>query len=226
MITFSNVSKTYINRVDALSDVSFDIQRGEMVFLTGASGAGKTTIAKLILREERATSGNIKVNGFDLSKLKKRKEPYYRRTIGIVFQDFKLLPNCTAFENLSFIMRIVGANKKQIGVQVPEVLEQVGLNDKMDAFPSELSGGEQQRLAIARAIINMPDIVIADEPTGNLDFETSMGIMDLFSDIYSKGTTVLIITHDQVILEKLNKRVLLLQNGKLISDEERYIYEN
>jgi hypothetical protein len=209
----------YKNDVCALKDLSFRIEDGEFVFLIGASGAGKTSIIKLLLREIKPTSGEIIVDNLNIVKLKNRKIPYLRRTMGVVFQDFRLLEGKTVFDNVKYPLQILGVSKKEINKKVTELLELVGLSDRKDAFPNQLSGGEQQRVCIARAIVNNPKFLIADEPTGNLDPNTSEEIMKALIDINAKGTTVIVSTHDRYIVDKLKKRVICMQSGSLISDK-------
>ncbi|KXB46226.1 putative cell division ATP-binding protein FtsE [Tissierellia bacterium KA00581] len=209
----------YKNDVCALKDLSFRIEDGEFVFLIGASGAGKTSIIKLLLREIKPTSGEIIVDDLNIVKLKNRKIPYLRRTMGVVFQDFRLLEGKTVFDNVKYPLQILGVSKKEINKKVTELLELVGLSDRKDAFPNQLSGGEQQRVCIARAIVNNPKFLIADEPTGNLDPNTSEEIMKALIDINAKGTTVIVSTHDRYIVDKLKKRVICMQSGSLISDK-------
>ncbi|MGI6514607.1 MAG: cell division ATP-binding protein FtsE [Syntrophomonadales bacterium] len=213
-----NVSKTYPNGVKALVDVTLKIERGEFVFLMGHSGAGKSTFIKLLMREELPTRGQIFVASRSVLRMKASDIPLLRRSIGVVFQDFKLLENKTVRENVAFAMQVVGASPSQIKTRVEETIRMVGLQGKEESFPSQLSGGEQQRVGIARAIVNHPLIVIADEPTGNLDVETSWEIMDLLSEINRKGTTVIMATHAQDIVRRMHKRVVYLEKGKVVSD--------
>jgi cell division transport system ATP-binding protein len=225
VIRFENVSKTYPNQPrPALRNLSLEIERGEFVFVIGSSGSGKTTFMRLILREERPTQGRILVAGKDLAKLSNWKVPTLRRQIGTVFQDFRLLPNKTVRENVAFALEVIGKARGTIVKVVPEVLDLVGLAGKEDRLPSELSGGEQQRVAIARAFVNRPMILIADEPTGNLDPETSVGIMKLLDRINRTGTTVVMVTHDQAIVNQMRKRVLELDHGDLVRDQTRGVY--
>ena len=219
MLEFIEVNKMYKNDVCALKDLSFRIEDGEFVFLIGASGAGKTSIIKLLLREIKPTSGEIIVDDLNIVKLKNRKIPYLRRSMGVVFQDFRLLEGKNVFDNIKYPLQILGVSKKEINERVTELLELVGLSDRANAFPNQLSGGEQQRVCIARAIVNNPKFLIADEPTGNLDPNTSEEIMKALLDINAKGTTVIVSTHDRYIVDKLKKRVICMQNGGLISDE-------
>jgi len=224
MINMINVSKIYPNGTRALTDVSLRIEKGEFVFLVGPSGAGKSTLTKLIFREEQPTRGQILFNSKNIARLKPREIPYLRRTIGVIFQDFKLLPNKTVAENVSFALEVIEASKREIRKAVPEALEMVGLSGKAKAMPSELSGGEQQRVAIARAIVNNPPLIIADEPTGNLDPDTSWEIVKLLQEINKCGTTILMATHDKVIVDGMRKRVVALENGRVVRDEERGAY--
>lgn len=218
-IRLQNVSMTYDNINMALNDVSLDIKEGEFVFIVGANGAGKTTLTRLLICEEKVTSGRLTVNGFRLHKIRSWKVPKLRRTIGMVFQDFKLFDNMTVYENVAFAMRVVGAKSSLIKKRVPVFLEMVGVGHKSNAFPTELSGGEKQRVAFARAIVNNPDIVIADEPTGNIDTKMTEGIMELLLKINKLGKTVIVITHDTQIVQSYNKRVIRLENGRVVSDK-------
>ena len=225
MIRFENVTKVY-PKTDrpALDNVSIDIEKGEFVFLVGLSGSGKSTFLRLVLREEKPTSGKIHVAGKDLGSLSNWKVPELRRQVGTVFQDFRLLPNKTVAENVAFTLHVLGFSKKEIAREVPEVLELVGLEDKSDRKPGELSGGEQQRVAIARAYVSNPAILIADEPTGNLDPATSVGIMKLLDRINREGTTVVMATHDAGIVDQMRKRVIELDKGQVIRDQARGVY--
>ncbi len=226
MIKFDNVSKTYDNGFPALHDVSFEIEKGEFVFLVGSSAAGKSTIIKLIMKEEDATEGDITINGIDVCDLRRKEVPYFRRTIGVVFQDFRLLPNKTVQENVAYAMEIVGASGKDIRKNVPNVLSMVGLAHKAKVYPRQLSGGEQQRVAIARAIVNNPVVLIADEPTGNLDPDTAQEIMTILEDINRRGTTIVMATHAENIVNKMQKRVIVVEKGTIVRDEERGAYTN
>jgi cell division transport system ATP-binding protein len=219
-----NVRKTYTAELAALSDVNVDIEQGEFVFLVGHSGSGKSTFIKLLLREILPTTGAITVAGQDLTHMKSWKIPYLRRNIGCVFQDFKLLPNKTTYENVAFALEVIGRSKHVVRTQVPEVLRLVGLEDKIDSYPDELSGGEQQRVSIARAFVNRPPLLLADEPTGNLDPATSLGIMSLLSRINKTGTTVLVATHDREMVDSMRRRVIALENGRIIRDQDRGVY--
>jgi cell division transport system ATP-binding protein len=218
------VSKRYNKDIIALSNISFEIENGEFVFIVGPSGAGKSTLIKLLLKEEEPTSGSIVINKKDITKLKKREIPYLRRSMGVVFQDFRLLPNKTVFENVAFAMEIVGAHPKEIRRKVPMVLSLVGLSDKANKYPRQLSGGEQQRVSLARAIVNEPSILIADEPTGNLDPDTSWEIVKLISEINKRGTTVVMATHAKDIVDAMKKRVIALEKGNIVRDEARGVY--
>ena len=225
MIRFEHVTKVYPGTDrPALDDINLEITKGEFVFLVGQSGSGKSTFLRLILREERPTTGTIHVAGKDLSTLANHKVPELRRQLGTVFQDFRLLPNKTIFENVAFTLHVLGYSQKEINREVPEVLELVGLADKADRKPSEISGGEQQRVAIARAYVSRPAIIIADEPTGNLDPGTSVGIMKLLDRITREGTTVLMATHDSGIVDQMRKRVIELDMGHVIRDQVRGVY--
>ncbi|WP_067428774.1 cell division ATP-binding protein FtsE [Nocardioides jensenii] len=225
MIRFEKVSKTYPGQARAaLEQVSVDIEKGEFVFLVGQSGSGKSTFLRLILREYRASEGRVYVAGKEISRLAGWKVPRLRRQIGTVFQDFRLLQNKTVAENVAFALQVIGKSRSQINELVPETLELVGLDGKEDRLPDELSGGEQQRVAIARAFVNRPMILIADEPTGNLDPNTSIGIMKLLDRINRTGTTVLMATHDAGIVDQMRKRVIELEDGRVVRDQARGIY--
>jgi cell division transport system ATP-binding protein len=221
MIVFEGVSKTYDPDVQALRDVSFVIEKGEFVFVVGASGSGKSTVIRLLLKELEPTRGRIIVGGRDLGRLKRSKVPMLRRNVGCVFQDFKLLPNRTAYENVAYALKVQGESRAEIRRKVPEVLTLVGLAAKMNSLPDELSGGEQQRVSIARAVVNHPPLLICDEPTGNLDPDTSVGIMQLLYRINRGGTTILMVTHDREMVDKMRKRVIALEEGRLARDERR-----
>jgi cell division transport system ATP-binding protein len=219
-----NVSKTYGADKPALYDVNVEIEQGEFVFLVGHSGSGKSTFIRLLQRELLPSEGSIVVAGQDLTRMKNWKVPFLRRNIGCVFQDFKLLPNKTTYENVAFALEVIGRSKHVIRTQVPEVLRLVGLEEKINSYPDELSGGEQQRVSIARAFVNRPPLLLADEPTGNLDPATSLGIMSLFSRINKTGTTVLVATHDREMVDSMRKRVIALENGRVIRDQDRGVY--
>ncbi len=225
MIRFDNVSKQYPSQNrPALDDVTLEIEKGEFVFLVGASGSGKSTFLRLVLREERPNTGTIHVLGKDLSKMSSWKVPALRRQMGTVFQDFRLLPNKTVLENIAFALEVIGKPRHTVAQVVPEVIELVGLAGKEDRRPDELSGGEQQRVAIARAFVNRPKLLIADEPTGNLDPATSVGIMKLLDRINRTGTTVVMATHDAAIVDQMRKRVIELEGGHLVRDQSRGVY--
>lgn len=226
MISFFNVSKVYPNGVKALQGVSLQIDKGEFVFIVGPSGAGKSTLIKLIFREELPTKGQIYISGRSILRMKRRDVPFLRRQIGMVFQDFRLLPDRTVYENVAFAMQVVGAKRSEIKKRVPEVLKMVGLEKRMDDYPLQLSGGEQQRTAIARALVNNPSTIIADEPTGNLDINTSWEIMECFQEINDKGTTIIIATHAKEIVDSMRQRVIALERGKIVRDEHRGVYAN
>lgn len=227
MIKFKNISKEYKNGVKALSNINININKGEFVFLVGSSGAGKSTLIKLLLKEEEPTNGSIYLKDMDITNVPNRRIPYIRRNLGVVFQDFRLLPNKTVYENVSFAMEILGEHPKQIRRKVPMVLSMVDLSKKASSFPDELSGGEHQRVAIARAIVNSPPVLIADEPTGNLDPDTAWEIMKVLLDINARGTTILMATHARDIVDQMKKRVIAIENGRVVRDEERggYIHE-
>ncbi|WP_300257677.1 cell division ATP-binding protein FtsE [Clostridium sp.] len=225
MIEFKNVSKVYNKNVKALTNVNINIDKGEFVFLVGPSGAGKSTFIKMLLKEVEPSTGNIVMGNEDLSKIKRRQIPYHRRKIGMVFQDFRLIPTLNVYENVAFGMRVVGATPKEIRKRVPMVLSLVGLSNKYKMFPNELSGGEQQRVSIARAIVNNPKVLIADEPTGNLDPETAKEIMELIDDINKAGTTVVMATHAKEIVNSMKKRVIAIDRGEVVSDVQKGGYE-
>lgn len=218
MIEFKNVKKTYPNGTEALNGIDLKIDDGEFVFIVGASGAGKSTLTKLLIREEKITEGQLTVNEFDLVKMPERKVPYYRRQIGVVFQDFRLLPDMTVFENVAFAMQIIGESKKTIKRRVPTILNIVGLQDKANSFPSQLSGGEQQRVALARALANNPATIIADEPTGNIDPKLSLEIMNLLVKIHKRNKTVIVVTHEKQLVDYFQQRVVTIDNGVVVSD--------
>lgn len=219
MIEFINVSKEYDNGVHALKDVNIKIENGEFVFLIGSSGAGKTTITKILMREENATSGEVLLDGKDVTLLSDKEIPYLRRKMGVVFQDFRLLEDRTVYENVEFAMQVVGASRREIRRRVPAVLNMVGLNYKAKMLPRQLSGGEQQRVALARALVNNPSLLIADEPTGNLNPETAMEIMEIFENINAMGTTIIMATHAHDIVDAMHKRVIAIEDGHVVRDE-------
>lgn len=227
MIEFIDVNKIYKKEFPAVKNVSLKIDKGEFVFLVGKSGAGKSTLVKLLLKEENPTSGEIFYNGENITRIKKRSIAEYRRQIGFIFQDYRLLPKMTVYENVAFAMEIIGCNPKAIRREVPTVLAMVGLSDKSKSYPDELSGGEKQRVAIARAIVNRPETIIADEPTGNLDPETSSEIMKIFTEINKRGTTIIMATHDRDIVNSMHKRVIEIKKGTIIRDikEGGYAHE-
>lgn len=218
MIDFKHVTKVYEPKITALKDVTVHIDKGEFVFVLGHSGAGKSTFLKLMLREEKATKGEVIVNGYNLSKIKERDIPYMRRTLGVVFQDFRLIPNLTAYENIAFAMRVTNIDEKEIKRRVPYILNLVGLAGKRDKLPAQLSGGEQQRVALARALVHNPDLVIADEPTGNIDPRLSLEIMELLKAINSTGTTVLVVTHEHELARRYARRIIEMRSGVIIND--------
>ena len=226
MVEFINVTKTYPNGTVALRGLDLFIGKGEFVFIVGLSGAGKTTMIKLLLKEEDVTEGTVVLNGSRVSQVSQRETPYLRRNIGIVFQDFRLLPRKTVYENIAFAMEITAASARDIRRRVPAALTMVGLTRKADVYPSELSGGEQQRVALARALINDPPVLIADEPTGNLDPGTSMDIMNMLDEINKNGTTVIVATHDSALVDYMRKRVVEIQNGAIVRDQPRGLYED
>ena len=227
MIDFVNVTKTYETGTHALNGIDLHIDDGEFVFLVGASGSGKSTMIKLLTAELQPTGGSINVNGYQLEKIKRSAIPYMRRTLGVIFQDFRLIDNKTVYENVAFAMRVIGASSKEIKQRVPYVLELVGLENKARRLPNELSGGEQQRVALARALVNNPSMIIADEPTGNLDPARSFEIMLLLEQINALGTTVLVVTHEKGLVDRFTKRVVALEAGKIVSDgmDGYYNYE-
>lgn len=218
MIEFRNVSKVYASGTHALNQVSLTIEKGDFVFIVGSSGAGKSTFLKLIMREEVPTSGSIVVNGMQLERMKRRKVPMLRRTMGIVFQDFRLIDKMTVYDNVAFAMRAIGARPRAIKKRVPYILELVGLEHKAKNYPAELSGGEQQRVGLARALVNNPQMIIADEPTGNVDPEMSYEIIELLHEINKRGTTVLIVTHEHDLVHSFNSRVITIDKGVVVDD--------
>jgi len=227
VIEMQDIWKTYADGTTALQGINLVIDRNEFVYIVGPSGAGKSTFMKLIYREEYPTKGQISVNGFNIGKLKHRKIPYVRRNIGVIFQDYKLLPKMTAFENVAFAMEVIETPRRLIRRRTMEVLELVGLKHKAGSLPAQLSGGEQQRVAIARAIVNNPAVIVADEPTGNLDPETSWGIMNLLEEINFRGTTIVMATHNKEIVNTMRKRVIAIERGTIVRDQARgeYGYE-
>lgn len=224
MLLISNVSKVYSEHSAALKDVNLHIKPGEFVFVVGPSGAGKSTFIKMLFREVIPTTGSIFVNGIDILKLQDKEIPYMRRQLGIIFQDYRLLPDRTVYENVAFAMQVIEAPHRKIKRRVLNVLELVGLRNRCNAYPNELSGGEQQRIAIARAIVNDPLLVIADEPTGNLDPETSWDIMNIFKEINESGTTIVMATHDKDIVDAMGKRVIAIEKGQIVRDEQNGVY--
>jgi cell division transport system ATP-binding protein len=226
VISFRNLTKIYAAQPEkpALEDITLDIHAGEFVFLVGHSGSGKTTFIRLLNREIVATSGTLKVAGEDLMNIKGWRIPYLRRNIGCVFQDFKLLPNRTVYENVAFALEVIGKSRNVVETQAPEVLRLVGLESKMDKMPDQLSGGEQQRVSIARAVVNRPPLLICDEPTGNLDPQTSLGIMRLLERINRTGTTVVVATHDREMVDNMRRRVIALENGHVVRDQDKGVY--
>jgi cell division transport system ATP-binding protein len=224
MISLQHVTKVYKNGVVAVDDVTVDVEKGEFVFIVGPSGSGKSTVIRLLLKEEEVTKGQIFVAGKNLAKLTPWKVPYLRRNIGTVFQDFKLLPDKTVFDNVGFALEVIGKPKHVIDQRVPEILELVGLGEKINNFPDELSGGEQQRVSMARACVNRPLVLLADEPTGNLDPTTSVDIMRLLDRVNRIGTTVIMATHDQAIVDAMRRRVIELDAGRVVRDQSRGVY--
>lgn len=220
MITFENVTKSYGNGAPAISNLNIDIEDGEFVFVVGTSGSGKSTFIRLLLKELEPTEGKITVNDTDLSRLRSRKTAKYRRKVGVVFQDFRLLKDRNVYENIAFAQRVIGVSPREIRKNVPNMLSLVGLSEKYKSFPTELSGGEQQRVALARALVNKPAILLADEPTGNLDPGNSWEIMKLLDEINKQGTTVVVVTHNMEIVEKMQKRVITMKKGIKVSDSK------
>lgn len=218
LIEFKGVSKNYANGTHALDDVNIRINKGEFVFVVGPSGAGKSTFMKLIMREEKPNTGEILVNGFKLNKMKRGDIPYFRRTMGIVFQDFRLIPNMNVFDNVAFAMHVVGASNQEIRKNVSRCLNLVGLAEKARCKPAELSGGEQQRVGLARALVNRPNLIIADEPTGNVDPNMSYEIVELLTEINRRGTTILMVTHEHQLVRDFGQRVIMIENGKIVAD--------
>lgn len=226
MVEFVNVLKKYPNGTVALKDINIKVNKGEFAFVVGSSGSGKSTLMKLVIKEEDPTEGDVLVNGYHVSLLDRKEVPFLRRSIGIVFQDFRLLPNKTVYENVAFAMQVTGSLPKEIRRQVPMALALVGLSRKANVYPTQLSGGEQQRVAVARALVNNPSLLIADEPTGNLDPDTSWEIMKLLTDINHRGTTVIIATHEKSIVDAMKKRVIAIDRGTIVRDQEKGLYED
>jgi cell division transport system ATP-binding protein len=226
VIVFENVSKMYDQNVPGMMDATFHIEKGEFVFLVGPSGSGKSTLIKLVLKQLEPTDGRILVAGRNLHTLRRSKVPLLRRNIGCVFQDFKLLPNKTVYENVAYALEVVGEHRRSIRRKVPEILNLVGLSEKTNSLPHEVSGGEQQRVSVARAFVNHPPLLLADEPTGNIDPETSIGIMQLLLRINRTGTTVVIATHDREMVDRMRRRVIALDGGRLVRDERRGVYDS
>ncbi len=226
VILFENVCKDYKGDVHAVNDVSFRVEKGEFVFIVGTSGSGKSTLIKLMLREIKPTSGKIFINGRDLGRMRRYNVAKYRRTLGVVFQDFRLLQDRTVYENVAFAQRVIEVPKKEIARQVPRVLSVVGLSEKLRAYPAELSGGEQQRVALARALVNNPVLLLADEPTGNLDPANSWEIMKLLEEVNRRGTTVIVVTHNKEIVDMMQKRVIYMNKGHMASDTQKGGYRN
>ena len=224
MIEFINVSKTYRTGTHALHNFSLNIDRGEFVFVVGPSGAGKSTFIKLMMREEKPTEGEIYVNGQNLVKMRRRKVPYFRRTLGVVFQDFRLIPYMNVYDNVAFAMRVTNVRRREIRERVPYILKLVGLEGKSKSLPEHLSGGEQQRVALARALVNNPPLIIADEPTGNIDPELSFEIVDLLSEINKCGTTIVMVTHEHNLVSEFNHRVIMIEEGSVVSDNRNGRY--
>jgi cell division transport system ATP-binding protein len=224
VIQFRGVSKTYESGDVGLQDATFSIPRGEFVFIVGQTGSGKSTIMRLLLKEHEPTGGRIVVAGRDLSEIEDKKVPYYRRNLGVVFQDFKLLPNRTVYDNVAYALQVTGRSRKEIRSKVPDILRLTGLATKLHNYPDQLSGGEQQRVSVARAFVNHPPLLLADEPTGNLDPETSIGIMQLLYRINRTGTTVLVATHDSHMVDRMRRRVIELEKGRIVRDEADAMY--
>ena len=226
MIELKDVTKKYPNGTVALQDVNLKIEKGEFVFIVGQSGSGKSTLVKLLLKEEDPTEGEVCVNGYEVTAMDRKEVPYLRRSLGVVFQDFRLLPNKTVYENVAFAMQITESLPKEIRRQVPMALALVGLSRKANMYPHQLSGGEQQRAALARALVNNPSVLIADEPTGNLDPETSFEIMKLLCEVNHRGTTVIVATHEKTIVDEMKKRVVAINKGLIIRDQEKGLYKD
>jgi cell division transport system ATP-binding protein len=226
VIEFKDVCKTYENGTEALSHVNFKIEKGEFVFIVGPSGSGKSTLAKLLMYEEKATSGEIRINDYHVNELRRRDVPYLRRSMGVVFQDFRLLQDRTVYDNIMFAMQVVGATKKEIRRRIPTVLSAVGLTHKARSYPDQLSGGEQQRVSLARALANNPPLLIADEPTANLNPSTAMEIVEILEQINDRGTTVIMATHAKEIVDRFQKRVITIADGRLVRDCEKGGYDD
>ncbi len=226
MINVQNATKIYPNGVKGIDNISFTIDKGEFAFIVGASGSGKSTLMKVLLKEQKLTSGSVYINDFDISNLRRKDIPYYRRSMGVVFQDFRLLPNKTVYDNVAFAMEVVEASRRDIRRTVPAVLAMVGLHKKHRSYPSQLSGGEQQRVALARALVNKPPLLLADEPTGNLDPETAWDIMNLLNDINARGTTIVIATHAKDIVDTMQKRVITIDKGIITRDIKKGGYSS
>lgn len=222
VIKFTNVSKTYKNGTVALKDVNLEIEDGEFVFVVGSSGAGKSTLIKMLLHEEIPTAGEVEVNGFKLSRMKRRQIPKFRRSLGVVFQDFRLIPTMNVFDNVAFALRVTDVSSRDVRRRVPYILGLVGLGSKSKCMPQQLSGGEQQRVALARALVNNPRLIIADEPTGNIDPELSYEIVDLLNEINNVGTTVIMVTHEHDLVAQFNRRVLTIEHGHIIADDSEW----
>ncbi len=225
MIEFTNVSKVYANGTKALKDINLKIDKGEFVFIVGSSGAGKSTLLKLMMAEETPTTGEVEINGFQVSKIKKRQKPYLRRSMGIVFQDFRLIPSMNVYDNVAFAQRVTDVSYREMRRRVPYILGLVGLQNKAKAMPNELSGGEQQRVALARALVNNPSLIILDEPTGNIDPELSYEIVDLLNEINKMGTTVVMVTHEHDLVYRFNRRVVTIENGTVVADDPEWRIE-
>jgi cell division transport system ATP-binding protein len=225
VIEFRGVSKRYDGGDSGLDQATFSIDRGEFVFLVGSTGSGKSTVMRLLIKELEPTEGRLKVAGHDLTEITRKRVPYYRRNVGVVFQDFKLLPNRTVYDNVAYALQVTGKSRKEIRTKVPDILRLTGLSTKLHNYPDQLSGGEQQRVSIARAFVNHPPLLLADEPTGNLDPETSIGIMQLLYRINRTGTTVLVATHDEAMVNKMRRRVLELSRGRIVRDEATGLYQ-
>ena len=225
MIEFTNVSKVYANGTNALKDINLKIDKGEFVFIVGSSGAGKSTLLKLMMAEETPTTGEVEINGFKVSKIKKRQKPYLRRSMGIVFQDFRLIPSMNVYDNVAFAQRVTDVSYREMRRRVPYILGLVGLQNKSKAMPNELSGGERQRVALARALVNNPSLIILDEPTGNIDPELSYEIVDLLNEINKMGTTVVMVTHEHDLVYRFNRRVVTIENGTVVADDPEWRIE-